>query len=105
MAEAIAVSESLETTPVPQGMEVIAAAEVVEVEGAGLIVAQDQAAVASGAQTEVAEEILIAPVVETKTLLTGAQDQELMQIFASTEPDMTVATEPRLGKAPIKSRW
>ena len=98
VAEAIAVSESLETTPVPQGMEVIAAAEVVEVkevEGAGLIVAQDQAAVASGAQTEVAEEILIAPVVETKTLLTGAQDQELMQIFASTEPDMPVATEPK----------
>jgi hypothetical protein len=98
VAEAIAVSEPLETTPAPQGTEVVAAAEVVEVkevEGAGLFVAQDQAAVALGAQTEVAEEILIAPVVKAKTLLTGAQDQELMQIFASTEPDMPVATEPK----------
>jgi hypothetical protein len=76
--------------------------EVVETEeGVAREIAAAEAKAVSVTQTTTAEETLITPVVKSKMPLTATEDTELMQIFASTEPDTPPKTESKaLVKAP-----
>lgn len=76
--------------------------EVVETEeGVARETAEAEAKAVSVTQTTTAEETLIAPVVKSKMPLTATEDTELMQIFASTEPNTPAKTESKaLVKAP-----